>query len=61
MEANGLIYCSTPSATFGVVVAAGRVTDTAPWGRRLGLVGRDAREVWREQARRGAQLEWIQS
>lgn len=59
MDADGLIVWSTPAATCGLVVVGGDVVDGPPYAVKVGLVGRDAREVWREQARRGVDLEWV--
>lgn len=58
-DADGLIWWSTPSATCGLVVVGGDAVDGPPYARKLGLVDRDAREVWREQARHGVDLEWL--
>lgn len=58
MTATGLIWCSTRTATVGLVVAAGRVVDCPPYARRW-AAGRDARQVWREQAAIGADLVWL--
>ena len=56
--ACGLIYLSTPKATVGLIVQDGLVVDGPPYARRWTL-GRDAREVWREAAQRGATLAWL--
>lgn len=58
MTANGLIWCSTRTATVGLIVAVGRVVDCPPYARRWAF-GHDARTVWREQARTGADLVWL--
>jgi hypothetical protein len=56
---NGMIRWSTRHAVCGIIVCANRVVDCAPYVRRW-AIGRDARELWREQARRtGVQLEWF--
>lgn len=57
MTATGLIYVALPRATCGLVVVDGRVTDGPPYLRRL--VGRDARQVWRELHRQAERLEWL--
>lgn len=59
VTATGLIWCSTPRATVGLVVADGRVVDCPPYARRWAM-GRDARQVWREQYRAGADLVWME-
>lgn len=59
MTANGLIWCSTPKATVGLVVRDGRVVDCPPYARRWAM-GRDAREVWREQYRAGVEMVWVE-
>lgn len=59
VDPDGLIVWSSPSATCGLVVVGGDVVDGPPYARKLGLVGRDARQVWREQARRGVGLQWL--
>lgn len=58
LTADGLIWCSTRSATVGLVVKDNRVVDCPPYARRWAL-GRDAREVWRQQTRASAMLVWI--
>lgn len=58
MTADGVIWCSTRKATVGLVVADGRVVDCPPYARRRAL-GKDARQVWRDQTRAGADLEWL--
>lgn len=49
---------SLPYATFGIVVAGGRVVDGAPYarGRGLRLVGMDEHEAAAKLRRMGAQL-----
>lgn len=58
MSADGLIWCSTRRATVGLAVAEGRVVGCPPYARGWAM-GRDAREVWREQHRAGADLAWV--
>ncbi len=58
MTADGMIWCSTRAATVGLVVAGATVVDCPPYARRWAL-GRDARQVWREQSRAGADLVWL--
>ena len=58
MNAGGLIYWSTRSATVGLVVQDGKVVETPPYARAWAM-GRDARQLWREGARRGVRLEWL--
>lgn len=58
MTAAGLIVVSTQAATVGLVVKDGAVVDCPPYARRWAQ-GRDARQVWRERARQGADLTWI--
>ncbi len=58
MSASGLIWCSTPTATVGLVVEDGIVVDCPPYARRWAL-GRDARDVWFQQGLRRAQLRWV--
>jgi hypothetical protein len=58
VDAFGLIWCSTRRATVGLVVRDGRVVDCPPYARQWAL-GCDAREVWRKQARAGADLMWL--
>lgn len=53
-----MIWLSTRAYTVGLIVEDGRVVKAAPIARRWTL-GRDAREVWREAARRGARLAWL--
>lgn len=55
---DGLIWHSTPAATVGLLVRGGRVVDCPPYARRWAL-GRDARELWRDAARRGVRLAWL--
>lgn len=55
---DGLMYLSLPRYTVGLVVRGGRVVDAPPIAVEWTL-GRDARQVWREAARRGARLVWI--
>jgi hypothetical protein len=59
MPADGLIYVPLSRATVGLIVAAGVVTDVAPYVRRRGWRGRDAREVWRELRRQGVAVQWV--
>ncbi len=56
--ASGLVWLSTPAATVGLVVEDGTVVDCPPYARKWAK-GRDARQVWRDAARRGADLAWI--
>lgn len=56
--ASGLIWVSTPAATVGLVVEGGVVVDCPPYARRWAQ-GRDARQVWRDAVRRGADLVWL--
>ncbi len=58
MTADGLIWLATRRATVGLIVRGGIVVECAPYARRWAL-GRDARQVWRDAARRGAQLRWL--
>lgn len=58
MTDTGLIWLSTPAATVGLIVTSGVITECPPYARRWAL-GRDARQVWRDAARRGAQLAWV--
>lgn len=58
MSADGLIWLSTTSYTVGLIVRGGVVVETPPIARRWAR-GRDARELWRESRRRGADLEWM--
>lgn len=55
---NGLIYCSTRTATVGLVVRGGVIVDCPPYANHWAR-GRDAREVWRAATRRGVRLVWI--
>jgi hypothetical protein len=55
---NGLIWLSTRRYTVGLVVCGGAIVETPPIARRWAL-GRDARALWREAARRGAKLAWL--
>lgn len=57
MTADGMIWMSTVKATVGLIVRDAVVVETPPYARRL--LGQDARQVWREQAQRGARLEWL--
>lgn len=60
MPANGLIYVVLPRATIGLSVADGRIQFAPPYACKLGWTpGRDAREVWREAARRAEHMEWL--
>lgn len=56
--ADGMIWLSTARYTVGLVVAADRIVDAPPIARRWAL-GRDARQVWRDAAKRGARLHWM--
>lgn len=58
MTANGLIWLSTKAATVALIVVDGRVVDCPPYARTWAL-GRDARQVWRDAAGRGADLAWL--
>ncbi len=63
MTADGMIWWSREFrpdriVTVGLVVRNGTVVDCAPYARRWAL-GRDAREVWRQQSRAGAELVWL--
>lgn len=58
MTTDGLIYCSLPAATVGLVVRNAEVVDCPPYARSWAY-GRDARQVWRDLARRGATLRWV--
>ncbi len=58
MAATGLMWVSTPAATVGLVVRDGLVVDCPPYAYRWAK-GRDARQVWRDAARRGADLVWL--
>lgn len=58
-DPSGLLVISMPTFTIGLVVHANKITAAPPYGRKLGLVGRNAREVWRDYARRGADLFWL--
>lgn len=59
MTANGMIWLSTRRATVGLIVRDdGIVVDCAPYARTWAL-GRDARQVWRDAHRRGAELRWL--
>lgn len=55
---NGLIWCSTPRATVGLVVTGGVITDAPPYAAKWAL-GRDAAAVWRSAEARGAILVWM--
>lgn len=55
---TGMIYLSTPSFTVGLIVKDGVVVDAPPIARRW-TIGRDARLVWQQAARRGARLAWM--
>jgi hypothetical protein len=57
-DASGLIVYSTPRATVGLIVRDGRVVDCPPYARKWAM-GRDARELWRDGKRKGAQLVWL--
>ena len=46
MNANGMIWWSTPSVTFGLIVKDGRVVDGPPYARKCGYVGRSAWTMW---------------
>lgn len=59
MDADGLLWWSTQAATCGLVVEDAVVVDCPPYARKLGFLGRDARELWREQARRSVDLQWV--
>lgn len=56
--ATGMIWLSTPRYTVGLDIVDGVVVDAPPIARRW-TIGRDARTVWREAARRGARLVWL--
>ena len=56
--ADGLIVLSTPRYTVGLVIRDARVVLSPPIAYRWAQ-GRDARQVWRDARRRGADLEWI--
>lgn len=56
--ADGLIYVPLPRATVGLIVTGDQVTDVAPYVRRRGWVGRDARDLWRELRRQGVAVQW---
>lgn len=58
MTADGLLWISTRHYTVGLIVHAGTVTDAPPIAARWAL-GRDARPLWREAHRRGADLAWL--
>ncbi len=58
MDATGWIWCSTPRYTVALEVVDGQVVDCAPYLWRTAR-GRDARQVWRDQARAGADLRWF--
>lgn len=58
MTISGLIWCSTRKATVGLVVYDGAVVDCPPYARRWAH-GRNARAVWRQQAKAGADLVWL--
>lgn len=55
---TGMIYLSTPTLTVGLIVKDGIVVDAPPIARRW-TIGRDARAVWRQAARKGARLAWV--
>lgn len=56
---DGMIWLSTPRYTVGLIVRGGQVVDCPPLAHRWAY-GRLARHVWREAARRGARLQWIE-
>jgi hypothetical protein len=55
---NGMIWCSTPHATVGLIVGDSVVTACPPYARRWAL-GRPAAEVWQDAQRHGAILRWL--
>ena len=58
--ADGLIYLSMPTATVGLIVRDAWVIDGPPYARKIGLVGKDARAVWRRyHGRPGVILHWL--
>lgn len=56
--ANGLLVISTERWTVAVIVEIGVVADGPPLARARGLIGRDARDVWRQYKQLGAELSW---
>jgi hypothetical protein len=59
-QVDGVIWHSTPTATVGLLVAGGRIIDGPPYARKLRMLGRDARQVWREGRRKpGVLLAWL--
>lgn len=58
MSTNGMIWCSTRSATVALIVRDGFVVDCPSYANNWAR-GEDARDLWRRCARHGARLVWI--
>lgn len=58
-EAVGVIRVVLGRAVVGLMVRDGVVVDVAPYLRRRGYTGRDARQVWRELRRQGLDVQWL--
>lgn len=56
---SGLMCARGRTATIGLVVRDGVVVDGPPYGRKMGLIGRSAREVWKELSGAGWMLVWL--
>lgn len=55
---DGMIWYSTPRATFGLVVKDKLIVDCAPYARKWAL-GRSARVIWDQALARGYTVRWI--
>lgn len=58
MTADGMIWWSARTATVGLIVTDGVVTEAPPYARRWAQ-GRDARELWRRGVAQGVKLAWL--
>lgn len=57
--ARGIIIVRGSGFTLALVVMDGKVTEAAPLARRWGVLGQDARQVWRDLAAKGHRLTWV--